>query len=144
MTETIAVASENPFASEHWFDPLETAVRHRIREFIETLLEAELSAALGRDRYQRGSSKGYRNGHRDRQLIGTFGTMTVSVPRARVSDAAGKTEEWHSKTARRCRPTSGVTRQAEALIASSYLAGTNTRSPASPWALAHPIAEPAA
>jgi len=124
MTEDIAAGAENPFSGEHWFDPLETAVRHRIRDFIEQMLESELSAALGRERYQRRSSTGYRNGHRDRQLIGTFGPVKVSVPRARVSGAAGKSEEWHSKTLPAYKR---VTRQAEALIASSYLAGTNTR-----------------
>jgi len=124
MTEDIAAGAENPFSGEHWFGPLETAVRHRIRDFIEQMLESELSAALGRERYQRRSSKGYRNGHRDRQLIGTFGPVKVSVPRARVSGAAGKSEEWHSKTLPAYKR---VTRQAEALIASSYLAGTNTR-----------------
>jgi putative transposase len=124
MTEDIAARFENPFSGKDWFDPLETAVRHRIRNFIEQMLEAELSAALGRERYQRSSSRGHRNGHRDRQLIGTFGPMTVSVPRARMGGAAGKSEEWRSKTLPAYKR---VTRQAEALIAGSYLSGTNTR-----------------
>ncbi|GBQ05838.1 hypothetical protein [Acidiphilium acidophilum] len=34
-----------------WFDPIETGVRGRIRGFIETMLEEELTAALGRGRY---------------------------------------------------------------------------------------------
>ena len=41
------------FICDDWFDPLETGVRTRIRGFIEELLEAELDAALGRDRYER-------------------------------------------------------------------------------------------
>jgi hypothetical protein len=41
------------FLGDDWFDPLETGVRTRIRGFIEELLEAELDAALGRDRYER-------------------------------------------------------------------------------------------
>jgi len=41
------------FLGDDWFDPLETGVRSRIRGFIEELLEAELDAALGRDRYER-------------------------------------------------------------------------------------------
>ena len=36
-----------------WFDPLEVAIRDRVRGFIETLVEAELDEALGRSRYQR-------------------------------------------------------------------------------------------
>jgi hypothetical protein len=35
------------------FDPLDAGVRTRIRGFIKELLETELGAALGRDRYQR-------------------------------------------------------------------------------------------
>ena len=42
------------FLGEDWFDPLEAGVRTRIRSFIEELLEAELEAALGRKRYERG------------------------------------------------------------------------------------------
>jgi transposase-like protein len=125
MTDNIEVTTENPFAGADWFDPLETAVRQRVRGFIEELLEAELSAALARGRYQRGARRGHRNGHRERRLIGTFGPLTVSVPRARVSGGeTGKSEESHSQTLPAYKR---VTRRAEALIASSYLAGTNTR-----------------
>ncbi|MDN2584393.1 IS256 family transposase, partial [Aquibium sp. ELW1220] len=67
---------------------------------------------------------GYRNGHRERQVVGTFGTETVSVPRARVEDEAGKITEWRSKALVRYQR---LTKKAEALIASVYLAGTNTR-----------------
>ena len=125
MTDNIEVTTENPFAGADWFDPLETAVRQRVRGFIEELLEAELSAVLDRGRYQRGARRGHRNGHRERRLIGTFGPLTVSVPRARVSGGeTGKCEEWHSQTLPAYKR---VTRRAEALIAGSYLAGTNTR-----------------
>jgi putative transposase len=67
---------------------------------------------------------GYRNGHRDRQLLGTFGAVTVSVPRARVIDGDGKQAEWRSKTLPAYKR---LTVQAERLIAGAYLAGTNTR-----------------
>ncbi len=44
------------------------------------------TALGGRERYQRnGPPKGYRNGHRHRQLVGTFGALTVSLPRVRLS-----------------------------------------------------------
>ena len=36
------------------------------------------------------AAKRYRNGHRVRQLAGTFGTETVRVPRARIKDETGK------------------------------------------------------
>ncbi len=57
MTEaTPALPSPpSPFAGSDWFDPLEEAVRSRVRSFIEQLLEEELEAALGRGRYERGA-----------------------------------------------------------------------------------------
>jgi putative transposase len=33
-----------------WFDPIETALRDRVREFIETMISSELDAALARPR----------------------------------------------------------------------------------------------
>jgi putative transposase len=67
---------------------------------------------------------GDRNGHRDRELMGTFGKTTVSVPRARVETADGGTTEWKSKTLSAYRRR---TKEVDALIAGSYLAGTNAR-----------------
>jgi putative transposase len=90
---------------DDWFDPLEAGVRTLIRGFIEELLEAELDAALGRDRYERPRlagagvgvrpvvAVGHRHGHRERQLMGTLGPVTVRVPRARLETSQGKTAE---------------------------------------------------
>ena len=39
---------------DNWFDPIETEVRARAREFIEELIREELDAALARPRYGRG------------------------------------------------------------------------------------------
>src|SRR5262245_64695500 len=108
------------------------------------MLEAELSSVLGRARYARlraladanelgpeesdaavaHSVFGHRNGHRDRELTGTFGKTTISVPRARLETSDGGTTEWKSKTLSAYRRR---TKEVEALIAGSYLAGTNTR-----------------
>ena len=41
------------FDGTAWFDPIEAAVRERVRGFIETTLEEELTTALGRERYCR-------------------------------------------------------------------------------------------
>ncbi len=41
------------FAGEAWFDPIEAGIRDRVRGFIQELLEQELTAALGRGRYER-------------------------------------------------------------------------------------------
>ena len=38
---------------DNWFDPIETEVRARAREFIEELLRGELDTALARPRYGR-------------------------------------------------------------------------------------------
>jgi putative transposase len=114
----------SPFAGSAWFDPLEEAVRGRVRAFIEDLLEEELEAALGRERYQRGAtSNGRRHGHRPRQLITTFGPLTLSVPRARLAGEAGE-QEWKSALLPAYKR---LSRRAEALIAEAYLAGMNTR-----------------
>ena len=137
ITKATAEAAEGTlFLGDDWFDPLEAGVRTRIRGFIEELLEAELGAALGRVRYERprlgetgvgGGSvagTGHRHGHRERQLMGTFGAVRVRVPRARLDRSDGKTAEWKNATIPAYQRR---TKQADALIAGAYLAGTNTR-----------------
>jgi putative transposase len=126
MTEaTPALPSpSSPFAGSEWFDPLEEAVRSQVRSFIEQLLEEELEAALGRGRYERGArSNGRRHGHRPRQLVTTFGPLSLSVPRARLHDEAGE-QEWKSALLPAYKR---LSRRAETLIAEAYLAGMNTR-----------------
>jgi transposase-like protein len=126
MDETTTTQAPSPLFGAGWSDPLEDEVRCRVRGFIEEILEEELSAALGRGRYERAEEVGlgWRNGHRDRQVIGTFGAETVRVPRARLVREDGGTAEWRSKALRRYQR---LTKRAEALIAGAYLAGTNTR-----------------
>jgi putative transposase len=98
MKKHIAFAEEVPCLGEQWFDPLETGVRQQIRGFIEGILEEEVAAALSRERYRRsGGAAGYRHGHRHRQLLGTFGAVTVAMPRARLVAADGQQREWRSK-----------------------------------------------
>jgi putative transposase len=114
------------FAREAWFDPIEAGVRDRVRGFIEELLEEELTAALGRSRHERAAAEpnGYRNGTRERRLLGSFGPVQISVPRARMAAEGGGTQEWRSAALPRY---ARMTRQVEALIAGAYLSGTNTR-----------------
>ncbi len=114
------------FDGADWFDPIEAGIRSRMRGFIEALLEEELTATLGRARYRRNGegAGGYRHGTRQRQLLGSFGPLDITVPRARLSAAVGGTEEWRSAVLPRY---TRMTRQAEALIAATYLSGTNTR-----------------
>jgi transposase-like protein len=148
MTMDITGADSEHLLDEGWSTPLEAGVRGTIRGFIETLLEEELEAALGRARYARlktaageravtaaglgngepaaGSvpSTGHRHGRRERQVMGSFGAVSVAVPRARLATADGRTSEWVNKTLPAYRRR---TREVDALIAGAYLAGTNTR-----------------
>ena len=118
---------------DDWFDPIETAVRARARDFIEELIRGELDTVLARPRYRRSQIAGdeasadvtgHRHGSRARSLTGTFGSIEIAVPRARLNTADGKTTEWKSKALRAYQRR---TLAADALIAASYLAGTNTR-----------------
>ena len=119
------------FEGEDWFDPLEEAVRGKVRAFIETILEEELEASLSRKRYERHrdgqaqtAAVGHRHGHRERTLTGSFGQLAIRVPRARLEAPEGGTREWKSSVLPAYQRR---TRQAEALIAGAYLSGTNTR-----------------
>jgi putative transposase len=118
---------------DNWFDPIESEIRDRAREFIEELLRGELDALLARPRYGRGKTAGsegragvagHRHGSRTRSLTGTFGPVEIEVPRARLDTPDGQTSEWRSSALRAYQRR---TLAADALIASSYLAGTNTR-----------------
>ena len=147
MSKDSTKAASNILLGAEWHDSIEACVRSEIRGFIELMLETELATALGRARYARARSPervpeasesgseesdaavaqrvfGHRNGHRDRELMGTFGKTTISVPRARLETSEGGTTEWKSKTLSSYRRR---TKEVEALIAGSYLAGTNTR-----------------
>ena len=57
-------------------------------------------------------------------LMGTFGAVTVCVPRARLATPEGGTTEWRNASLPAYQR---LTRRAEALIAGAYLSGTNTR-----------------
>jgi putative transposase len=67
---------------------------------------------------------GHRHGSRVRTLMGTFGETEIAVPRARLNASDGKTTEWKSQALRAYQRR---TLTADALIAGTYLAGTNTR-----------------
>ena len=117
---------------DNWFDPIESGLRNQVRSLIEAMIEGELSEVLSRARYGRQERevegappvKGYRHGHRTRTLMGTFGTTEIAVPRARLEADNGRTVEWKSNSLRAYQRR---TVAADALIASAYLAGTNTR-----------------
>jgi hypothetical protein len=139
MSDTTKPDSWQPAAEvavdlfDNWFDPIESEVRARAREFIEEMIRGELDTMLARPRYGRSQIAGdeesvvvtgHRHGSRTRSLTGTFGPIEIAVPRARLNTADGKTTEWKSKALRAYQRR---TLAADALIASTYLAGTNTR-----------------
>ena len=117
---------------DSWFDPIEVGLRAKVRGFIETMIEEELTTVLSRPRYGRRQDGkeaavgvvGYRHGRRMRRLTGTFGSTDIVVPRARLVGADGVRSEWKSAA---LRVYQRRTLAADALIASTYLAGTNTR-----------------
>ena len=103
---------------DDWFDPIEVAVRTKVRGFIEAMIEEELSTVLCRPRYGRhvGSPSedgkaspvaGHRHGHRKRLLTGTS-----DRPRSpfRAPDWLAKTARRRSGRARRCAPISAAPR----------------------------------
>jgi putative transposase len=130
-----STTESNSHLFDDWFDPIETGIRDRVRGLIEEMIRGELDAALSRPRYGRqarhadGSDAaagiaGHRHGSRARTLMGTFGKTEINVPRARLNTRDGKTTEWKSQALRSYQRR---TLAADALIAGTYLAGTNTR-----------------
>ena len=133
-TTTPGVGEAEGLLFDSWFDPIEEGLRAKVRGFIETMIEEELTAALLRPRYGRkpavqeggeaAPATGHRHGRRVRHLTGTFGPTEIAVPRARIVGQDGTTSEWKSAGLRAYQRR---TLAADALIASTYLAGTNTR-----------------
>ncbi len=129
MNDNTESSTVSLLPDEVGFGPIEDRLRASVRATIEAMFEQELAEFLGRLRYGRGGDtvKGYRHGHRERQLTGTFGTFgteTMRVLRAGVENETGQIGEWRSKALPRYQR---LTKTAEALIAAVYLAGTNTR-----------------
>ena len=126
MSQNTDTAMPALLLGEAGSDPIEDRLRVTVRATVEALFDEELAAFLGRirDGRGRGARKGYRHGRRERELVGTFGAETVSVPRARIEGDDGRTTEWRSKALPRYQR---LTKRAEALIAAVYLVGTNTR-----------------
>ena len=125
----------NSHLFDDWFDPIEDMIRGQVRGLIQEMIRDELDATLSRPRYARraGQSEGrdsaavvtgHRHGSRVRTLTGTFGKTEIAVPRARLNGSDGKTTEWKSQSLRNYQRR---TLAADALIAGTYLSGTNTR-----------------
>ena len=74
--------------------PLELLAREGARLVLSVAMEEEVADYLGRQRYKRnqGCRRGYRNGHRDRQVSCGAGKIEVAMPR--ISDTK---EAFHSQ-----------------------------------------------
>src|SRR6266516_674290 len=77
---------------DDWFDPIETCVRDRVRQFIQAMIEGELDATLLRPRYGRLA----KHAAADKVVPSAVGRVEIEVPRARLEGANGKTTEWQS------------------------------------------------
>src|SRR5919198_497561 len=101
------VADTAVYLFDDWFDPIEAAVRDRVRGFIQAMIEGELGGSLERPRYGRPPKSsnsasdgriaviGHRHGHRSRSLMGTFRShRDRSAARARLNGPGGKTTKW--------------------------------------------------
>ncbi|MBZ4336749.1 IS256 family transposase [Corallococcus sp. AS-1-12] len=107
-------------ASSSRFEALEVLAREQIQQWLQRMLEEELTAFLGRPKSERrtqvDAKPGYRNGHgKERRLATSMGTVRVRRPRVRGSE-----EPFESKVlplfVRR-------TKQVGALLPTLYLHG---------------------
>jgi len=104
---------------------IQTKLRQRVREAIETVLEEELAEALGCEAYQRSEGRrGYRNGSEQRSLTTEIGTREIRVPRGRLHQDNGTTTEFRSELLPRYARRTKVIDEA---ILGIYLAGANSR-----------------
>lgn len=100
-------------------------IRCRTREVIETVLEEELTAALGSGSYERSDDRrGYRNGVQVRTMTAAGGPHEIRIPRGRLIDDEGTTSEFRSEIlpryARRMK-------EVDEAVLGVYLAGANSR-----------------
>ena len=104
---------------------VQSKLRQRVREAIETVLDEELAEALGCEAYERREGRqGYRNGSEQRTLTTEVGTREVRVPRGRLHQDDGTTTEFRSELLPRYARRTKVIDEA---ILGIYLAGANSR-----------------
>src|SRR5919197_3779336 len=106
-------------------DSLEGYVREGARRMLAAALEEEVSAFLGRGRYERGGPfRGYRNGyHAARELTVGVGAVEVKVPRVADVPAEVAADGFRSRIVQRYQRASQGTQQ---LFAQLYLEGRSS------------------
>lgn len=107
-------------------DAIERVMREQIRETIERLVHEELAAVLGAGKSMRVGEQrtGYRHGTRPRTLSTSLGPTPITLPRARLHEAEGRTREWQSTVIPRY---GRRTRRVDEALLGVYLSGANTR-----------------
>lgn len=104
---------------------IQDLLRRRVLEAVQTVLEEELSEALGTGRYERSEARqGYRNGHEMRRITTQVGTRELEVPRGRIVEDEGRSREFRSEILPRYQRR---TREVDEAILGAYLSGANTR-----------------
>lgn len=106
-------------------DGVSALVRMAVRGAIEAAVEQELTLALGRTTYERAVvTTGYRHGTIPRTLVTSAGPVALRVPRARLQQPGGATQEWRSAVLPRyARRTAAL----DETLARLYLSGASTR-----------------
>ncbi len=106
-------------------DELETVVREGARRMLAAALDAEVTAFLGRGRYERGGPfRGYRNGfHAARELTVGVGAVEVRVPRVADVPAQVAPDGFQSQVVRKYQRASQTTQR---LFMQLYLEGLAT------------------
>ena len=106
-------------------DGLSELVRTAVRGAIEAAVETELTAALGRAAWERAAAAtGYRHGTIPRTVVTSAGPVALTLPRGRLQQPDGSTQEWRSTVLPRyARRTAAL----DTTLARLYLSGASTR-----------------
>jgi putative transposase len=102
-------------------DVIEEVARLGARLLLQAALEAEVTAFLGRDRYQRDSdaNPGHGNGHQPITVKTTSGPLTLARPKLRGADQRFASQLLGAQVTR--------TNALEALVIAGFVRGLSTR-----------------
>lgn len=104
---------------------IQDLLRRRVLEEVQTVLEEELSEALGTSRYERSDERrGDGKGHETRRITMGLGTENFRVPRGGIALDDERTRKFRSEIVPRYQRR---TREVNEAILGAYLAGANTR-----------------
>ncbi len=106
-------------------DGFQVVIREAARLAIQAVLEEELTAALGREAWERSlAATGYRHGTISRSLVTSAGLVELAVPRGRLHQPDGSSVEWRSAVLPRY---SRRAAEVDATLSRLYLSGGSAR-----------------